>query len=710
VTGGGASDQGNGAGPAAPQAGLDPSPAGAVFISYASKDASAADRIAGALRAAGIDVWFDQSELRGGDAWDRQIKKQIHDCALFIPVISEHTDARKEGYFRREWRLAADRTQDMADDASFLIPVVIDNTPDATARVPDKFREVQWTRLPDGVTPAAFTERLLRLLSPDVHVAPNSARMARRVRSDADAGSEALGNNPAALRRLQPALLLIAACVAFALVYFLISRFVLSKHPAETGRVSSPVAQPTSPPQSTIPEKSIAVLPFVDMSEKHDQEYFSDGLSEELIDMLAKVPDLRVPARTSSFYFKGKPTQVAEIAKALNVANVLEGSVRRSGSAVRITAHLVRTDSGYDVWSQSYDRDMKDIFQVQDEIAAAVVRALKATLLASTAPSDRTTNVDAYPLLLHGRYLIARQTNADMHEAAKVLQRAVKLDPAYAPAWAEMSYAYYQLAAYFQDVDEQRDYAQARIAVSKALKLDPENVLAHGVAARLKLQLEHDWEGAAAEIDAARRADPKFTEPPEFLYAAGCTSGPCYEQYIREVSQEIDHDPLNADALYDRGNMRFYAGELDLSELDIRRVVEVSPQRNAGYYELARILIARKKFTEALAAARAEDNAVYRRVAMALSYQALGRRADAEAELHELVANHSEDSPEDIAQVYMALGDNASALNCLERDYARRMAGILWVASDPLFKPLFREPRFNEMIKKIGYGKLKEGG
>lgn len=146
-------------------------PTGAVFLSYASHDAEAAQRICAALRSVGVEVWFDQSELRGGDVWDRQIRKQIHDCALFVPVISARSDARREGYFRREWKLAVDRTVDMAEDVAFLLPVVIDSTPDATARVPDRFREVQWSRLPDGQTSPAFIERVHRLLSPEVSTA-----------------------------------------------------------------------------------------------------------------------------------------------------------------------------------------------------------------------------------------------------------------------------------------------------------------------------------------------------------------------------------------------------------------------------------------------------------------------------------------------------------------------------------------------------------
>src|SRR6267154_4700798 len=207
----------------------------AIFLSYASQDAEAVLHIAETLRSAGIEVWFDQSELRGCDAWDRQISKQIRECALFIAVISAHTDARAEGYFRREWRIAVDRTRDMADDEAFLLPVVIDGTPDATARVPDKFREVQWTRLPGGVTPAAFAERLGRLLAPHEGGAPTpsglpvgAAPVTVALRGISSQAHRAAAGNLAKTWRSRIVLLLVAA-VVIALSYFLVDRIVLSK-------------------------------------------------------------------------------------------------------------------------------------------------------------------------------------------------------------------------------------------------------------------------------------------------------------------------------------------------------------------------------------------------------------------------------------------------------------------------------------------------
>ena len=211
-------------------------PTGAVFLSYASQDAEAAQRICAALRSAGIEVWFDQSELRGGDAWDRQIRKQIHNCALFVPVISAHSDARREGYFRREWKLAVDRTADMAEDVAFLLPVVIDSTPDATARVPDRFRDVQWSRLPDGQASPAFVEGVHRLLSP----APDQAATGHPTTlSVPDATLRARRPVPGPSWS-KPALWITVAVGVFAALGFLVAdKFWISEHPA------SPLAAPS---------------------------------------------------------------------------------------------------------------------------------------------------------------------------------------------------------------------------------------------------------------------------------------------------------------------------------------------------------------------------------------------------------------------------------------------------------------------------------
>jgi hypothetical protein len=272
----------------------------AVFLSYASQDAELARGICDALRAAGIEVWFDQSELRGGDAWDQKIRQQIRDCALFVPIISANTQARPEGYFRLEWKLAVDRSYLMAAEKAFLVPVVVDATPEPEALVPTQFRDVQWTHILAGEVPAAFVDRIAALLN---------QRVARH------ACSPERGVSRVSARHLLVVLAAISVAAVVALVIATVMRGGwLSQRPVakvEASTASAPVANAPA----AVPEKSVAVLPFVDMSEKKDQEYFSDGLSEELIDQLAHSPDLRVIARTSSFQFKGKNEDMCRISR-----------------------------------------------------------------------------------------------------------------------------------------------------------------------------------------------------------------------------------------------------------------------------------------------------------------------------------------------------------------------------------------------------------
>jgi hypothetical protein len=300
-------------------------PSCAVFLSYASQDAEAAQRICEALRAAGVEVWFDQSELRGGDAWDHRIREQIRDCALFIAVISAHTEARDEGYFRREWKLAVDRTHDMAEDRAFLVPVVVDGTGERSARVPDSFKRIQWSRLPGGSASPGFVERVRRLLSPEI--SPGRAAASGLLPGSANVRAHV----PASRK---PALWATGAVVvlALALAYIVADKFWLSRQ-APAVQPANPAIKQRAPPATAPaafnpPQYSIAVLPFVNMSGDKDQEYFSEGLTEELLNSLSRINELQIAARTSSFSFQGEHPDIATVAHKLNVASVLEGSVR----------------------------------------------------------------------------------------------------------------------------------------------------------------------------------------------------------------------------------------------------------------------------------------------------------------------------------------------------------------------------------------------
>ena len=343
----------------------------AVFLSYASQDAAAAQKIAEALRAAGIEVFLDQSELRGGDAWDRQIRERIHDCRLFIALISAHTEVRDEGYFRREWKLAVDRTHDMLEKKAFLLPVAIDATPERGAAVPDKFHEVQWTRLSGGEAPPEFVARIKRLLSPESPTTAGSPAGA----ASGSAPIPLTKGRPSLLRRALPVAVAVLALAALA--YVLINKPWISKSAAPPPASNAASSSGAPPAAFNPPPHSIAVLPFVNMSGDKEQEYFSEGLTEEILNSLSRINELQVAARTSSFSFQGEHADVAAVAHKLNVASVLEGSVRRSGQTIRVTAQLNNGVTGFHLWSQTYDRDLGDVLKLQTDIATAVAGALK---------------------------------------------------------------------------------------------------------------------------------------------------------------------------------------------------------------------------------------------------------------------------------------------------------------------------------------------
>jgi TolB-like protein len=448
-------------------------PSKAVFLSYASQDTDAARRICEALRNSGIEVWFDQSELRGGDVWDHKIRQQIHDCTLFIPVISAHTDERSEGYFRLEWKLAVDRSYLMADDAAFLLPVVIDDTTDAGARVPEKFRSVQWTRLPAGEASPAFCQRVAALL----------AGTARPSRAQVRPSTGTVVPRRTSMR--WPVVATIGALLIVAIAALSWRLMIRAPSGAPTSQKAVAAAA------SVIPEHSIAVLPFADLSARKDQEYFSDGLAEELLNLLSKVPGLQVAARTSAFSFKGHTVDVPTIGRQLMVAHVLEGSVRKVGNHLRVTAQLERADNGYQIWSETYDRELGDVFRIQDEISAAVVKALKVSLLGAAPPrSIGTQNPDAYLVFLQGRAKMSTQRLADTREAADDFARVIKLDPNYSPAYVELATAKLQLAEF--EIMENRPVAfesasdEAKLLIERALALDPNDAQAYVVRGYLR--------------------------------------------------------------------------------------------------------------------------------------------------------------------------------------------------------------------------------
>ncbi len=466
-----------------------PSPAtpAAVFLSYAREDAEAARRIADALRAFGVEVWFDQHELRGGDQWDQKIRSQIKGCALFVPIVSATTEARPEGYFRREWKLAAERTADMGRRAVFLVPVVVDGTPESSADVPEEFLRVQWTRLPNGVPSPQFVEQVKRLLEP-----PRVSAGLRPSPADVPADPVLSGSTSpvSGIWRKLPLVVAIAVIVAIGFGVAWWTR----RPPADSAHRG--VAEVTA----------VAVVPFANLSGDPSQEYFSDGLTEEILNALAREPDLRVPGRASAFSFKNKSTPATEIARALNVTRIVEGSVRRERNRVRITIQLTRASDGFTEQLGSFTEEFTDVWALQDKVAREVVRKLT-NRAATVGKVVLTKNTEAYEAYLRGRALQLRASR----DAAKEYERAVAIDPAFALAWTRLAETRFR--PFWSGYDTSPGLIDStKDAIDRALAIQPDLPDALIMRAHWVSEAKGDFAAAKSDLEHADSLQPPTAE------------------------------------------------------------------------------------------------------------------------------------------------------------------------------------------------------
>ena len=659
----------------------------AVFLSYASQDAEAAQRICETLRATGIEVWFDKSELRGGEAWDRHITKQIKECALFLAVISAHTEERSEGYFRREWRVAVERMRDMADDQAFLVPVVIDSTREDTARVPDRFREFQWIRLPGGETPPAAVERIQRLLSPAGP--PRPVHLATEASSGADAihhRATRLGEVQKAPTWLRGGLLALTFVVIAGVSYLAIDRFVLSKH-------SVPMA-------IAVQEKSIAVLPFADLSEKGDQGYFADGMAEEVIDLLAKVPGLRVIGRTSSFQFRGKSLDVPAIGSALNVAYLLEGSIRRSGDHVRITAQLVSTQDGVHRWSDTYDARLDDVLKVQDAIASSIARALDVAVATMAAPGRSSMSGEAYDLFVQGQQALDTNSQESCERAIALFNQVLQLEPKSVSALVSLGQAYGALGEEgwmppSEAFEKERQYAQ------QALQLDPENAEAHVRLAHVHMIYDWDWSKAEAEINTSFRLGKRDAEALTLAAQIASTRGQ-WDHAAQLAREALARDPLDPTAHMMLGYW-IYAreGRYAEAEAPLRRVLQISPRYGSGRYYLAVCLLMQERLQEALDEAQQELPQDGRYQVSSEALFAMNRRPESDEALRKAIQQSENDWPVSIAKVYAFRGEHDQAMTWLERAYQYHDEDLYYIKGDPQLRRLEGDPRYQAFLRKM---------
>lgn len=444
---------------------------------------------------------------------------------------------------------------------------------------------------------------------------------------------------------------------------------------------------------------SIAVLPFLDLSPDKSRDYFAEGVTEALIDELAKVPRLKVVARSSAFQFKGSNQDLRSVGRKLGVTNILEGSVSVQGDHVRIRAELIKADDGFQLWSETYDRNINDIFLVQDEIARAATDALELKLLGANASGPRT-NALAYQAYLQARDSFGSDSNkATLRDALDHSDEAIKLDLNYAPAWALRSRLLSGMAAYGL-IDTQHGYQQARADGEHAIALDPN--LASGYLALGWIQMSHDWDWRRAEASLTKAAElePGNVDVLRYKAALYTTLGRINDAL--ELSREVVAvDPLHARSYSHLGYQFYFVGQYEEAKAALQKALELNPDKEEDHLIRGQILLAQRRPDAALAQMQQERGRVWKQFGQALAYHDLGRKHDSDAAVESLIAENQHDAAYQIAQVYAYRDEADRAFEWLELAYARHDPGLACIKYDPLLSNLRRDLRYEYLLKKM---------
>jgi len=448
---------------------------------------------------------------------------------------------------------------------------------------------------------------------------------------------------------------------------------------------------------------SIAVLPFADMSPAKDEEYFSDGLSEQLIHDLARVPGLKVVGRSSAFQFKGKNEDLRSVGRKLGVANVLEGSVRRDGNHLRITAELIKADDGFQLWSQTYDREINDIFAVQDDIARAATEAMQLKLLAGNgrqvSPRSRSSNPEAYQAYLQASYFGMQGQGKELSTALVYADRAIRLDQKYAPAWALRASVESKMAEVGL-TDVTTGFQQARQNAQRALELDPNSAAAYLALATVQIDSDWDWKAAETSVTKAAYSEPGNVEVLGSRSYLSRISGNL-DQAIELEKQAVALDPLRTGSQSTLGYMLYSAGRYDEAQAALQKALDLNPQSALVHLTLSKILIAKGNAQKAATEIEKESMDWGKLTGRALAYHALGREQDSTAALNALIAKYGADASYQIAQVHAYRGESDKSFEWLERAYKQRDAGLPDIKTDPLFKRLRSDARYAELLKTL---------
>ncbi len=487
------------------------------------------------------------------------------------------------------------------------------------------------------------------------------------------------------------AVVLIAAALSLGL--FLLGRY--------TARTLTP--QLSRPAVAVNPQKSIAVLPLVNTSGDPSNEYFSDGLSEELIAVLAKIPDLKVIGRSSSFLFKGKSDDSKAIGEKLGVAHLIEGSVRKQGDRVRIVAELINAADGRSLWSETYDRELKDVFAVQNEIATAVADQMKVKLLgqsARPAASASTQDPAAHNAVLQSDFYFQQQTAESVRKSISFLQEAVRLDPNYALAYAKLSQAWRQYAASFAIDDAPKAYDEARQAADKAVSLAPDLPEVRMTVGLLAMNPGLDFPAAEKEFRQVLQSSPNNAVAKNGLTLSLLAQGRLTE--AEETCREaLSLDPLLTTLWYNLGRIMAGTGRYKEAEEACRKGLELQPGASRFHTYLATLDILQNRPAQAMANAQLENEGFWRDFAIAMVQQAHGDRSVADAALKDFIARDSKGGEFQLAVLYAIRKEPNEMFKWLDTAYATRDSGMVQLAITPFFIPYRDDPRFTALCQKL---------
>jgi TolB-like protein/Tfp pilus assembly protein PilF len=672
-----------------------------VFLSYASPDSGVADTVCEALESEGITCWIAPRNVVPGEFYAESIVHAIDASRVLVLVLSQN--AASSPHVLREVERASSKRHP-------VISLRLDITP-LPAALEYFLNSSHWL----DASGLGVDRELPKLVAAVQHlVTPASIEEPR----NSGSGLESLTNlfpPPAdgVQRSRLPSrpLLAISAVLCVIVIYIVSDKVWLARQGAELRFVGGPA---TALPALAAPEKSVAVLPFLDMSAKKDQEYLSDGLSEELINMLAKVSELRVPARTSSFFFKGKQATITDIAKALGVAYVLEGSVRESGDTLRVTAQLIRAGNGYHVWSETYDRKLTDVFKIQDEIADAVVKALKVSLLqgASLTPSV-SVSPEAYQAYLEGLEGYNSRTKKGLEGAVVQFNRAIAIDPKYALAYALLARTY-SVATVVGLETPTESMSKARDAASKALAIDDTVAAAHSTLGFVYAHADFDWAAAEREFRRGIELNPSDASGHMFYSNSFLSPRGRHDEAIAEMRVALELDPLSASVDSFLGRTYLWARRYPDALSQLQKSTQRFPNFALGHERLAHVYTYLGRFDEAIneeTKARlltGEDprDALRQEDALRAALAARGPHGYWEELLKAPQINTK--VPEayftsyGIAVLYARLGEKDKALDSLERAYAERQLQLTELPNEPAFDLLRSDERFRSLLKRVG--------